>query len=329
MRRAAAFVIIPLLAAVAVAGCGSSSSSKSAAASSSASSSASSGNSTAPDTYQSVTVTGAFGKAPVVTIPKVTGTGALLTKTLIQGSGAKLTTTEGMIANYVAYDWSGKTSKLLSTSYEEGLFVGPLLPGLETALIGQKLGSRVLAVIPPADGFGANGPSEGIGATDTLVFVIDMDSTFGTSSVPGKQVTDGGGTLPTVTPPAATSTAGPTIKIPAKVTPSKKLQVKALIKGTGAVVQKGEDIAVQYTGVIWRTGKVFDSSWARKTPFSTVIGEGQVIPGWDTGLVGQTVGSRVLLVIPPVDGYGTAGESEAGIKGTDTLVFVVDILAAS
>jgi FKBP-type peptidyl-prolyl cis-trans isomerase len=316
MRRAAAFVIVPLLAAVAVAGCGSSSSKSTPAA--------------APtNTYKSVTVTGAYGKAPTVTIPKVTGTGALLTKTLIQGSGAKLATGEGLIGNYVAYDWSGKTSTLLG-SYQQGLFVtGQLLSGLETALVGQQLGSRVLAVIPPKDAWGPAGNSQaGIKGTDTLVFVIDMDSTFATASVPGKQTSDGGGALPTVTPPAANSTAGPTIKIPAKVTPPKKLVVKALIKGTGAVVAKGDDIAVQYTGVIWRTGKVFDSSWARNAAYSIVIGEGQVIPGWDTGLVGQTVGSRVLLVIPPADAYKSAGNPTAGIKGTDDLVFVVDILAA-
>jgi FKBP-type peptidyl-prolyl cis-trans isomerase len=320
MRRAAALAFIPLLAAVAIVGCGSSSSSKSAAA--------------APtDSYKSVTVTGAFGKAPTVTIPKETGTGALLTKTLIQGSGAKLTSTEGMIGNYVAYDWSGKTSKLLGSSYTQGapsLFVGSLLPGLETALVGQKVGSRVLAVIPPAQAFGSTGNStEGIGANDTLVFVVDMNSTFNTASVPGKQATSGGGTLPTVIAPAANSTAGPTIKIPAKVNPPKTLQVKTLIKGAGAVVKKGDDIAVQYNGYIWRTGKSFQSSWTSTGPFTTVIGEGQVIPGWDTGLVGQTVGSRVMLVIPPVDGYGSAGSSQAGIKGTDTLVFAVDILAAT
>jgi FKBP-type peptidyl-prolyl cis-trans isomerase len=319
MRRAAALAVFPLLAAVAVAGCGSSSSSSAAAAPS--------------DTYKSVTVTGTFNKAPKVTIPKETGTGALYTKTVIQGTGAKLTSSEGMIGNYVAYDWSGKTSKLLGSSYTQGspsIFVGSLLPGLETALVGQKLGSRVLAVIPPKDAFGTSGnSSEGIGASDTLVFVVDIGSTFTTGSVAGKQSTNGGGALPTVTAPAANSTAGPTITIPAKTTAPKTLQVKPLIKGTGAVVKAGQDIAVQYTGVIWRTGKVFDSSWARNTPLTTVIGEGQVIKGWDTGLVGQTVGSRVLLVIPPADGYGSAGASQAGINGTDTLVFVVDILAAA
>ncbi len=318
MRRAAALVITPLLAALALAGCGSSSSSSS--------------NAAASDTYKSVTATGTFGKAPTVKIPAATGSGALYTKTVIQGSGAALTTSQGMVGNYVAYDWSGTTHKLLGSSFTAGkpsLFTGTLLPGLETALIGQKLGSRVLAVIPPKDGFGTNGNSTaGIGKTDTLVFVIDMISAFNQNSVPGTQATNGGGTLPTVTAPAAGSTAGPTITIPAKVTPSTTLQVKTLIKGTGAMVTKGQNLVVQYTGVIWRTGKVFDSSWARNSPYTVVIGAGQVIKGWDTGLVGQTVGSRVLLVIPPADGYGKTGASTAGIKGTDTLVFVVDILAA-
>ena len=107
-----------MLAALAVAGCGSSSSSTSSPRRPPA----------AADSYKSVTVTGAFGKAPKVTIPKVTGTGDLYTKTVIQGSGAKLTTTDGLIGNYVAYDWSGKTSKLLGSSYTSGspsLFVGP------------------------------------------------------------------------------------------------------------------------------------------------------------------------------------------------------------
>ena len=319
MRRAAALAVFPLLAAVAVAGCGSSSSSSSAAAA-------------ASDSYKSVTVTGTFNKAPKVTIPKETGSGALYTKTVIQGTGATLTASEGMIGNYVAYDWSGKTSKLLGSSYTQGapsIFVGSLLPGLETALVGQKLGSRVLAVIPPKDAFGTSGnSSEGIGANDTLVFVIDIGSTFATGSVPGTQASNGGGALPTVTAPAAGSTAGPTIKIPAKVNPPKTLQVKTLIKGNGEVVKKGDDIAVQYNGYIWRTGKSFQDSWTSNAPFTTVIGEGQVIPGWDTGLVGQTVGSRVLLVIPPADGYGTSGNSQAGIEPTDTLVFVVDIISA-
>jgi len=76
---------------------------------------------------------------------------------------------------------------------------------------------------------------------------------------------------------------------------------------------------------------VFDASWKHGTtgqPFGFTIGASpsQVIMGWDRGLAGQTVGSRILLVVPPADGYGKTGSPQAGIKGTDTLVFVVDIL---
>jgi peptidylprolyl isomerase len=322
MRRAAALVLTPLLAALALAGCGSSSSSG--ASSSSASASATG------DTYTSVTATGTFGKAPTVTIPSETGSGALYTKAVIQGSGSALTKSQALIGNFVMYDWSGKTHKLIGSTFSNGvptLFAGTLLPGLEKALIGQKMGSRVLAVIPPADAFGSTGNSEiGIKAGDTVVFVIDMIKTVGNSdAATGKQLSNGGGTLPTVT--AAAAGKSPTITIPKTAAP-KTLQVKTLIKGSGAVVKKGQYIVIQYTGVNWRTGKTFDSSWSRSQPWATQIGEGQVIKGWDTGIVGQTVGSRVLLVIPPAEGYGSTGNSTAGIKGTDTLVFVVDILAA-
>jgi FKBP-type peptidyl-prolyl cis-trans isomerase len=318
-RRVAALATTTLLAVAVIAGCGSSSSKSSASASSSA------------DTYASVTATGAFGKAPTVKIPDVQGTGALYTKTLIQGTGAKLTTSQALLGNFVLYDWSGKTHKLLGSTYTGGtptLFAGPLLPGLTTALEGQQVGSRVLAVIPPADAFGAAGNSTiGVGANDTVVFVVDMLKSYAnTAGVPGTQTSDGGGALPTVKVGAAGK--GPTITIPSTAAP-KTLQVKTLVKGAGPVVKKGQYIVVQYTGMIWRTKKVFDSSWSRSEPFATVIGEGQVIPGWDTGLVGQTVGSRVLLVIPPADGYQAAGQPSAGIKGTDTLVFAVDIIDAA
>jgi FKBP-type peptidyl-prolyl cis-trans isomerase len=280
-----------------------------------------------------VTVTGLFGAAPDVAIPARWAAPSLYVKTLIQGTGATMTAADGMIGNYVAYNWSGTTHRLLGSSYQQGipsLFVGKLLPGLAKALIGQKAGSRVLAVIPPADGFGSSGNSkEGIGASDTLVFVVDIGSTFSTAGVPGTQASNGGGALPTVTPPAAGSTAGPAITIPGDVAAPQTLQIKTLITGTGPVVQAGHDLAIQYTGAIWRTGKTFDSSWSRSTPLTAVIGERQLIKGWDTGLVGQTVGSRVLLVVPPADGYGSAGASQAGVKGSDTLVFVVDILAAT
>ncbi|MFI1098324.1 FKBP-type peptidyl-prolyl cis-trans isomerase [Streptomyces sp. NPDC020917] len=109
------------------------------------------------------------------------------------------------------------------------------------------------------------------------------------------------------------------------VTPSKDLAVKTVIQGDGPVIAAGDYIEVNYLGQIWDTAKVFDTSWGRG-PYTNVIGQGKVIPGWDQGLVGQKVKSRVELAIPPSLGYGTSGNAQAGIKGTDTLVFVVDVL---
>ena len=119
----------------------------------------------------------------------------------------------------------------------------------------------------------------------------------------------------------------PAIKVPSTPAPT-TLIVQPLVKGTGPVVTAGQTITVHYTGVIWDSGKQFDSSWDRGKTVDFAIGQGQVIAGWDDGLVGQTVGSQVLLVVPPDKGYGPQGQPNAGISGTDTLVFVVDILDA-
>jgi FKBP-type peptidyl-prolyl cis-trans isomerase len=277
-----------------------------------------------------VTATGSFGAAPKVSIPKAKPGSDLQVKTLIQGSGAALTKTDALAANFVLYFWDGKTSSLKASTYTSNPTVigGTMLPGLESALIGKKVGSRVLAVIPPADAYGTSGNSQlGITGTTTLVFVIDVLKSYSdTMSASGTQVSSGGGSLPTVTAKAGSA---PTLTFPASSPPS-GLVTKTLIKGSGPVVTKGEYVIVQYTGYIWRTKKSFSSSWSSGSPFGFVLGASpeQVIPGWDTGLAGQTVGSRVMLVIPPKDGYGSAGQSQAGIKGTDTLVFVVDILDA-
>ncbi|ORT59987.1 FKBP-type peptidyl-prolyl cis-trans isomerase [Streptomyces sp. CB03238] len=107
--------------------------------------------------------------------------------------------------------------------------------------------------------------------------------------------------------------------------PSSDLAAKSVIVGTGQKVAKGDILQFDYLGQIWDTAKVFDNSYDRGVPLTMPIGVGQLIPGWDRALPGRTVGSRVELAIPPALGYGTQGNPQAGIKGTDTLVFVVDI----
>ena len=310
MRRIALMISVPLLAVAALAGCGSSSSQSSA---------------------SNVAVSGGFGSQPSVKIPSSKAGSSLTVKTLVHGSGPALTKTDAFIGNYAVYIWSGTSHRLAQSTFatkNPQLFAGPLLPGLETALVGQKMGSRVLAVVPPAQGYGKNGnPQAGVKPTDTLVFVVDMLKEFSPkASASGQQVSGGGGSLPKV---SAATGSQPQITIPSGKPPS-TLVAKTLIKGTGAAIQKGDTVVVQYVGEIWQSKKVFDASWKRGQPFSFRIGStpSQVIPGWDKGLLGQTVGSRVLLVIPPADGYGKTGQAQAGIKGTDTLVFAVDVVGA-
>jgi FKBP-type peptidyl-prolyl cis-trans isomerase len=274
-----------------------------------------------------VTVTGAYGKTPSVKIPSKTAGTALTVKTLHQGSGTTVSSSGAFVANYVLYLWDGSSHKLVENTFTSApqLLDGTLLPGLTTALDGKPVGSRVLAIVPPADGYGSTGNSqEGITANDTMVFVVDLLGTFSNNeSVAGTQTQAGAG-LPTVTP---ANGAAPTITIPSSAPPS-KLTVKPLITGTGPAVAAGQMVVVQYTAVIWRTGKVFSSTWSGSAPtgFQVGVETGGPIAGLNIGLVGQRVGSRVLLTIPPDEGYGPKGESSVGITGTDTLVFVVDIL---
>ena len=111
-------------------------------------------------------------------------------------------------------------------------------------------------------------------------------------------------------------------------TPSEELLVEVLNEGDGQLVEAGDTILCHYLGQVF-IGGVFDNSYDRGQALSFQIGVGMVIRCWDDGLVGQRVGSRVLLSIPPEYGYGARGVPQAGIGGTDTLVFVTDILGVA
>jgi len=120
----------------------------------------------------------------------------------------------------------------------------------------------------------------------------------------------------------------PTLKIPTTTAP-KQLDTEILSEGTGAKVVSGQTLVANYLGQTWdlKSGQpnVFDNSYDRKQPAGFPIGVGAVIKGWDQGLVGQQVGSRILLVIPPSLAYATSDGSSNELVGK-TLVFVVDLI---
>jgi peptidylprolyl isomerase len=104
----------------------------------------------------------------------------------------------------------------------------------------------------------------------------------------------------------------------------KDLIAEDIIAGKGTAAKDGDQVAVQYVGVLRDTGKEFDSSWKRNQPFNLQLGAGQVIKGWDKGLVGMKEGGRRRLTIPSELAYGAAGQPPT-IPPNSTLVFDVDM----
>ncbi|GAA1901396.1 FKBP-type peptidyl-prolyl cis-trans isomerase [Lapillicoccus jejuensis] len=344
-RRAAGLGAAALVATLALAACGSTSSSTTSQASGGATSSAtpSDGASTAADQgvhapankaadlalLDSVKVTdNGSGKAPTVALTtKPLRVSQTAVKVLKPGTGAKSDAKSKVTITEALY--LGSSGKELDSTYGKPaqsftLADNNTIPGLRIALDGVQAGSRILAGISAADAFGATGNSQaGIAANETLLLVADVVAV-------GTPLTEAKGTavapvagLPTVT---FASGKGPTITVPKTAAPT-TLVSQLLVEGTGATVKAGQNLTVQYTGATWADGKVFDSSWTKGSPFSFPVGQGQVIKGWDTGLVGKKVGSRVLLVVPPAQGYGA--QAQGSIPANSTLVFVVDVLDAS
>lgn len=263
-----------------------------------------------------VTVSGEPGQKPTVTFnPAFVGTEETF-RVISEGDGPVVEDGQRVSLDYVAI--SGADGSELDSTYGQATQAvtassKSLTPALANALIGQKVGSRVMV--------SADQTQAQTGAWVIFVFDIRSADTLPTSASGTPQAPQAG--FPTITvengvPKIATPTGNP----------PNTLSTEVLIKGDGPAITAGQTVTMQYTGIIWATGKEFDSSWGGD-PVDFPVGTGQVIAGFDEGLVGQTVGSRVVLVIPPDKGYGTSGNSSAGISGTDTLVFVVDLLAAS
>jgi peptidylprolyl isomerase len=151
-------------------------------------------------------------------------------------------------------------------------------------------------------------------------------SATSTSTSTTQAAASGGGAIAPI-PAADLSPAGsagtpPTVTVPSGSPPT-SLQSADLITGSGKAAASGDNVTVQYVLATYSSGKVIQSSWTSQ-PFTFTLGAGQVIPGWDKGVVGMKVGGRRELIIPPSLGYGSQSPG-AGIAPDDTLVFVIDL----
>lgn len=283
------------------------------------------------------TVTGGFGEKPTVTVPKGDPPSKTTVTVLHRGTGKQLQRGDLAVIDGFGRTWKSNTAfedTFAANTLPDTLPIGTgqlTMSGLDAALVGVPTGSRVLIVVPPDKGFGevASGGAtlpKGVDKSDTAVLVFDVLAGYAGNAGPsGTKVDAGNADLPTVS--AGDLNSKPTIDIPKMPAPT-KLSITTLIRGDGPAVTKGQELIVQYVGQIWASGKEFDSSWKRGQPAAFPVGEGQLITAWDNGLIGVPVGSRVMIVAPPGDAYGAAGQPSAGISGTDTLVFVVDVLGA-
>jgi len=260
-----------------------------------------------------VEVEGESGTKPTITLPSTPfEVGSLVVRVVEEGDGAEITDGQTLSIHTTAV--SGVDGTDLGTTVEatpEKIVADDqLLPDLHDALVGQKVGVRILFAVPAE------------GGTNVVVGdVVDAQDTPKPLDGPeGEAVTPAAG-LPTVTLDEAGKPSITPIADPAPT----ELVVQPLIKGTGAEVTEDQTLTVNYTGWLW-DGTQFDSSWDSGQPATFPLTG--VIGGWTQGLAGQTVGSQVLLVIPPELGYGAEGSGET-IPPNSTLIFVVDILGAS
>lgn len=315
MRR----LIVLLLFAVLVAGCGSS------------------GGSTG---LAGVTVSGKVGEKPTVTFDKPFSVTKTERKVLTEGDGEVVKVGDKVTVQYVGIN--GKDGNEFDSSFKRGqpadftLEEGSLIKGFVTALDGVKVGSRVVVAISPEDGYGPAGgqPSAGIGPTDSLIFVIDVENTrVALKKAQGTPVPPVEGN-PTVT---LDEQGKPTITMP-KGPPPAELVIAPLITGDGAKVGAGQSVSVNVVVAAWSDGRVIESSWDAGSPASLIVGSGQLLPGLDAALTDQPVGSQVLVVVPQPEGIvapkasadpSASPTDAAPVTKPDALVFVLDILDSS
>jgi peptidylprolyl isomerase len=281
-----------------------------------------------PDQAALPAVVATAGAAPSLAKPSGAPPGKLTVRVITEGTGPEAAKGDLVVMNYVGQVWAADKpfgSSFGQTPVAVPVGTGKTFPGIDQGLLGKKVGSRVLLSLPPDQAFGAQGNQQaGVKPTDTVLFLIDVVARY-----VGKASAEGTATPAKPGLPVVSGTAGekPKITLPPGAAP-KALATQTLVQGNGPAVQKGQLLVAHYLGVIWPGGRQFDASWDSGSPAAFAIGVGQVITGWDAGLVGVKAGSRVLLVVPPAQGYGPKGEPRAGIKGTDTLVFVVDVLGS-
>jgi peptidylprolyl isomerase len=283
------------------------------------------------DRLDAVTISGDVGSPPEVKWKGEMSAGKVETKTIAEGDGDALKGQDNVLAQL----WIGNGYSQESTysTYDnkkaEILTVNNQLPDFLAGVRDAKIGTRLAVTASAAEAFGsdAGNSSLGIGNKDTVLVIVDL-----VSKVQDKPEGERSPYPDWMPVPQFTKGVISGFDFTNAPDPTDDLRRVQLVKGTGPRVKKGQTVAVRYLGEAFDGDKPFDENFGDSgtgTPTTFGIGTGGVIKGWDQGLDGVPVGSRVVLEIPPELGYGADGSPDSGIPANATLVFVIDILAAA
>jgi FKBP-type peptidyl-prolyl cis-trans isomerases 1 len=268
---------------------------------------------------------------------------------LTEGEGAEVAEGDRVLVNVMLSNGFTQRTNLNTFTAEEAgasLVVGEEPePQLVTDLLlqpvaaqieaGDTVGTRKQVVINAGDAFGdyANSLGQfGVGNEDPLLFIFEIAGKALDGPQGEKQQ------APAWAPSVVEKKGKPSsldfsgLQKPA---PKDDLRAASLIEGDGAEVKKGDVVTVNYIGQVFGADKPFDENFSGSKVLDAAIGKDVtglstgVIPGWTEALTGTTVGSRVIMQIPPKLGYGAQGNKQAGIGGKDTIYFLVDVLGAA
>lgn len=273
----------------------------------------------------------ATGK-PSVSFPTPLSTKTLQTKVIKAGTGSRFGGNQQISFDYAAYN-AATGKELQGTSWNGTDAVSQVVakPAKDatgadfcSALAGAREGSVVATIMSAKASHGGKAnAAAGIGANDSIIFVFKINKVVLPRAIgDAKPAQDG---FPQVVTDANGVPGLVMQNWDASAAP-KDFKAETLIQGHGAVIKADDFVTVHYSGYLWSSAKSqFDSSWSKNTPATFQLKQGALIPGFIKALVGQRVGSQVVAVLPPADGYGASGAGS--IPGNATLIFVIDILA--
>lgn len=306
MRRVPAVLAAVLIATTALAGCGDDG-----------------------ESLEGVAISGDLGEEPKVATTEDFKADGTQSAEVTVGDGAQLAEDSVVEAKIGVFDNEGT---LVQGNYDrdenEKIDLAAAQAPWLGELVGAHVGSRVAVSIPVSEIVGPKGaPQAGLEAGEPMLFLVDvLEEAEGPLSGPEGKSVEPPADAPTVVEEDGKVTGVDFSDAPKD--PPGELQVIPLIEGEGPEVEEGQQVTLNYLGVVWGEEKPFDSSYERGAPTAYPISKGSLIDGWVEAIPGVKVGSRVMLIVPPDLGYGAQGGGP-DIPGNATLVFVIDVLGVS